>query len=135
MRDNHLKYKYQSVKLSNILFCILLPGLLIASFLLEGEPYFKIGLSFVIILNWISFIVLRRRIEKMRYFLIATEIITIGMIAIPFVLDFNLMILLILLIVSVGSLQNISHIWDKQFFNYSIDVVAGRKSEEAEITP
>ena len=121
MRDNHLKYNYQQVKTSNKLFCILLPALLIASFILEGETYLLIGLSLIIILNFISFIVLRKRIENMRYYLIATEILTIVMIAIPIALEYNLFTIVILLMVIIGSIQNISHLWDKDFFNYSMD--------------
>jgi hypothetical protein len=122
--------------MTNTLFCILLPALLIATFLLEGETYLKIGLSFVIILNYISFIVLRRRIEKMRYFLIVTELVTITMIAVPLILDFEpISLFIVLFIFFTGTLQNLSYLRDKQFFRYSIDWQAHMKSEETEKNP
>lgn len=120
-RDNHLKHNYRRVKMGNTLYCILFSALFIASFFLESDIYFKIGLSFIIVLNSISFIILRRRVENMRLYLIVTEIITIGMITGSLLLTFEILYLFIIPMFIMSSVETMSLVWNKDFFNYSLD--------------
>lgn len=109
-------YRYKSVKLTSLIFCILLPIYLILSFLLESESYIIMAVAFIMFLYFISYYGISKRIETMRYFSIMLEFILFILI-ILYIISFFSIELIIVLFLLTGPLENIIYLFDKNIYS------------------
>lgn len=117
---NNSKFRYSGIKGMNTLFCITLPVLLILSFFFESEASFQIGLAFIIILHFMSFIIIRRKIDTLRYLSIMIEFIVLTLISLNLILNFDFDILFGSFFFILIIMENLVNLFDKNIFTFFV---------------